>query len=300
MGDVLAQGHVQPGRGRRRADDLAVVDRERGHGLVEAFGLCFGLLEAALQGGVLGGVELVGHAGADGVEVVVGHGGPGGELVGHVLGAEAALPEAAGAAVLEVGAAGDGLVEAAHVPGQVAEAVAQHGEAVGVVEQFGDRVVEQVGVLGREDGEPATGDVVVGEFEAVLGGVVDGDVVVVGHDGVGLDVDGEDAGEEEEALLDPGAAVGEVEAGEGVGAAEHGAADASGAEVVDAAVNAVDDFASGSSHGPIVGKSPTARQRTTPRVGVRVHANVGAGCAQGGGRHRPCRVGFRLFAGGRP
>jgi hypothetical protein len=54
---------------------------------------------------------------------------------------------------------------------------------------------------------------------------------VVGHEGVGTDLDGEDAGELAEALQGPIAPVLAVGAGDRIPAAEPGAADAAGLDV---------------------------------------------------------------------
>jgi len=65
-----------------------------------------------------------GDAGANRVEVDVGHAGEQGAFVEQRLRAEAPFPEAPGAVVFAVGATGNRLVEAAHEPAQAAQALA--------------------------------------------------------------------------------------------------------------------------------------------------------------------------------
>ena len=187
---------------------------------------------------------------------------------GSALEHEASLPDAAGAVVLAVGAPRDRLVQAAHEPGQVTEAVAQDGETLGVVEQRRDGLLELLVVLRWEQAQPAAGDLLVGELEALLGSVVGGGVVVVGHHGVGVDVHGEDLGKFEQPVLDPAAAVGEVAAGDGVLAAQHGASNAARAEVVEAAVFAVDELGSWACHWRSFDREASGLYQRTPMAGV--------------------------------
>ena len=86
---------------------------------------------------------------------------------------------------------------------------------------------------------------------------------MVCEDGVGADVDGEDGGEETEAIDNPGFTVGEVSLGKGVEAAEEGAADAPAKAVIDADFVVVDVGTARHGH-----RSPRSLTGLTTRPGI--------------------------------
>ena len=92
---------------------------------------------------------------------------------------------------------------------------------------------------------------------------------MVRHDSVGVDVYGEDLGQDEQPAFDPAASVVEVFAGVGIFAAEPGLAYAAVEEVVEAALLTVDQFASGSRHGGIVSRPRWYGYRRAPPRGAR-------------------------------
>ena len=92
-------------------------------------------LNPLVGGGELAGLRGVGDAGADRIQVDIGHGGEYGALVAQRLALVASLPESSLAAVFAIGATGDGLDEAAHQPGEIAEALAQRLDPDGISQQ---------------------------------------------------------------------------------------------------------------------------------------------------------------------
>jgi hypothetical protein len=76
-------------------------------------------------------------------------------------------------------------------------------------------------------------------------------MVMIIHDAEGADVDGEEGGEESEAVFEPLAAMGEVAAGSGIEAAEESTADAAGGAMVDGDLVVLDIVSSGQSHGSL-------------------------------------------------
>ncbi len=81
------------------------------------------------------GIQSFAEAGADGVEVNVGHGCDQRPFVAEQLAFVAAFPEPPLAAVFAIGAACDRLSEAAHEPGQVAETSTDDVESAWIGEQ---------------------------------------------------------------------------------------------------------------------------------------------------------------------
>jgi hypothetical protein len=143
------------------------------------------------------------------IQIDIGHGSENGALVAQRLAFEAAFPESSLAAVFAVGTAGDGLDEAAHQPGEVAEALAQRLDPDGVGQQsqaFGFDGVVAV-LAGREQADPALGNLVIGPAQRLARIDVQHQMQVVAHDGVGVDRDGEALGDEADALLDPAPAM---------------------------------------------------------------------------------------------
>jgi hypothetical protein len=100
--------------------------------------------------GVCAAIQPGRDAGADRVQVHVGHGREHGPLIEQGLALVASFPEAAGAAVLAIGAAGQRLVEAAHEPAEVGKALAEQDDALGVQGQGGDARLGVVRVAARE------------------------------------------------------------------------------------------------------------------------------------------------------
>jgi len=84
----------------------------------------------------------------------------------------------------------------------------------------------------REEGEPAGSDFAIGPDGDDIGAGSKEGVVVIVHDGVGPDFDGEDGGEVAQSFEQPGFAVGEVPFGNWVISGQEGAADAAAEAMV--------------------------------------------------------------------
>jgi hypothetical protein len=82
-----------------------------------------------------------------------------------------------------------------------------------------------------------------------LGGVeADDDVIVVAHDGIGIDLEREEGGEMQQPGFDPGTTVLVGMTGDGIDAAKEGASDATGHDVVEARPLCVDEMSAGIGH----------------------------------------------------
>lgn len=88
-------------------------------------------------------------------------------------------------------------------------------------------------VVVRAESQPSGSDFEIGPGLDEIGAGAEDGVVMIIHDGIGADVDGEDAGEEVQSVKDPSFAVGEVAAGDGIEAGEESAADAPSEAVID-------------------------------------------------------------------
>ena len=196
-----------------------------------------------------------GKAGAYGIEVDVDHASGDGGVIEEGLAFEARFPETALDVVFFVGGAGNELVEAAHEPAEVAQSPAEGSDAIGTKGQSADFEVEGRGGLsfgsatGREEGEPTGGDFPIGPGGDEVGAKAQDGMVVIHHDGVGADLDGENGGEIAQAAGDPDFTVGKIAAREGVESIEESAADASAEAVIDTFLSFLDIFAAWQGHG---------------------------------------------------
>ena len=168
--------------------------------------------------------------------------------------------------VLPVGLAGDGFVQDAHEPGDVGEAGAPF------LDDFPGFFVRRFGVVlapevtlhqhgGAEQLGPALDDFPLGPDTRGVGIDAQDEVVVVAHHRVGADVHAEDGGQGLDLADQPLAAVFVVLAGEGVDAAEEGAAHAAGDAVVVRGVGEADLGGAGSCHGIRVSDGGVGCQR---------------------------------------
>lgn len=142
-----------------------------------------------------------GQASADGVEVDIGHTGDDSGGIEEGLAFEPRFPEAAFDIVFFVGGASNEFVELSHEPADAGEAFADLGDALGATDEGldfffgggGGRI--PFGSVFGEECEPADGDFAIGPDKDDIGADAEDDMVVIIHDGVGPDFDGEDGGE---------------------------------------------------------------------------------------------------------
>lgn len=146
------------------------------------------------------------QAGPDGVQVDIDHAGGDGGIVEKHLAFEPGFPETAFDAVFLVGGACDVFIEVAHEPAQAAESFTQHGDTFGTEGEIVDLLF--YGIIFRffrpvplgAESKPAGGDFIVGPSVGDIGTNAKSYVIVVGHDGEGRDIDGEDGGKEAETV----------------------------------------------------------------------------------------------------
>ena len=228
------------------------------HGFGESVGVVGEALKALLDGGVGALLDAAGDFGAQGIEVDVGHCGEDALLVEKSAGVESPLEEVPFAAVLSVCAQGDGLLEMFHELGHGAEDGAKAfdsleppaGEVVqeGFAQSAKAFLVELPVAKGREGAAPSADDFVVRPL--TRGGWVeeDDEMEVVAHDGVSVDLDGEEAGQMMHTVDEPAASMREIGLGEVIEAAEPAASDAARDEMVEEGCVGVDDFSASDSH----------------------------------------------------
>ena len=171
------------------------------------------------------------------------------------MGFEAGFPEATLNFILFISQSGDEDVELAHKPAQVGQAQPEQRDTMRLGRKGGDIFFGRgergliKNAFTREESEPAQSDVAIWQRgEEVWSSTEDGVIVII-HDRIGADVDGEDRGEEFQSIDEPLLAVGEVAVGRGVEAAEEGTADTSVEAVIDTFLAIVDVFAARQSHG---------------------------------------------------
>jgi hypothetical protein len=243
----------------------------RGRGIGRRF-LDPGKLLAPLPGGdtiantgELAELRAVSNPSPHRVQVDISHASEDRALVGEALALEPAFPETSGAFVLGVGAPRDVLVEAAHEPAEAAEAFPAEREAIRIREQsvevgFGgwDRVACVIPIFGEETA-PSPGDVVI----APLGGAkrvgAQYNVKVVGHHGVGENLDGKKLDQGLDTVPNPFPAMLVVALGVRVVSAEECAPDAPRDAVIDAGLIREENVLSSRCHGQGYEQSNTHR-----------------------------------------
>jgi hypothetical protein len=180
------------------------------------------------------------------------------------------LPKPTCDIVLGIRLARDVFVEAAHEPGQIHQAKTPLGEGCGIGQQDLAPLFVGTFACGREEPDPTIGDL----FGAPLLGRIGPDfkhyVQMVAHHRVAHDGDGEELGEEVDAVFDPLTAVIEVPAGVGIVPAQprppHAASDA----VIAARQAAGGEVFAGAGHGgPTTRTSRMICTSASPRAAVR-------------------------------
>lgn len=100
----------------------------------------------------------------------------------------------------------------------------------------------------REEGEPTDSHIAIGPGVDDLGEDAEDDVVVIRHDGVRGDLDGEDGGEEPQPIQDPSFTVREVAVRDGVESGEESSADTPVEAMINAFMTFANVFAAGQCH----------------------------------------------------
>ena len=210
---------------------------------------------------------------------------------------EARVVEVAAGAALLVGAPRDRLLEVLHEVRERAERPARPHQTARIAEQQLARLrlalLDDLAPLRRRERvDPAPRHLLVAPAPARQRVVAGDEVEVVAHDAVGVDLDGEAAGEELDAVDEPLLAVRVVASGAGVASAEEGALHAARHDVVVAGVDGVDQESSGSGHGGIVAARCRAVDGKTPRpaVGHRPGVSAVRGEAPRAGSRTRCRT----------
>jgi len=180
---LFLSGVVGPGR-------QIVAERERRP-------LTLRMLKSFAERGVSGILGCGGGAGGERIEVDVGGDSQQRLVVEHGDAAEPSLPEGPGAAVLAVGLPSQGFLEALHEPAEVPQPVtgANHPGRIGGHELdpwFGDGQGASREVAEREQGQPATRDLLVRPPTGAFRIEPQEQVEVVVHDGEAAAVDREE------------------------------------------------------------------------------------------------------------
>lgn len=195
------------------------------------------------------------ETGTDGIEIDINHAsGDGGEIE-QTEASEAGFKEATLDVILFVCSACDEFVETTHEPAQAGQSFAQHGDTIRAIGQGGDLLLTRgfndilFAVVVREEGQPAGSDFAIGPGGDDVGAGAQDGVIVIIHDGVGADFDGEDSGELVQPVDEPRFTVGEVALRDGVETGEKSAADTPAEAVVDPFFTIFDVSAAWESHG---------------------------------------------------
>ncbi len=179
-------------------------------------------LDASLDRGEIAGLQCLGQAGSNQIQVDIGSTGQLGRIVAQPYPAKSPLPEAALLVFFPIGHHGQRLAQQTHPPADVAQPPANRRQPIGIVAdrvQFGRRrfLGISVGILAQgADHQPPPGDLGIVPGGHHIGTGAEDEVEMVGEDAETEQIDAEGRGKPLEAVFQPLFAMIVIGTGDGI------------------------------------------------------------------------------------